>query len=157
MPIPDYNKLVGRKESEQGVNYKQRMSGIISLYAAIVQTSPSAVPKLLSSPTIQHVPAYFRPEGGWKWYAMVLRPPIPLLDTTALLLYVFLRMTAERFHQLYGKQYIKLLRAVAEQGVDQKQVKWNDGVQGDLAKVRLLIGDWIEKGQIKGAEGRIPA
>jgi nucleoporin GLE1 len=156
MPIPDYNKLVGRKESEQGLNYKQRMSGIISLYAAIVQTSPGAVPKLLSSPTVQYVPPFFRPDGGWKWCAMILRPPLPLLDTTALLLYVFLRMTGERFHQLFGRQYIKLLRAIAEQGIDNKQIKWNEGVQGDLSKVRLLIGDWLQSGQITGAEGRAP-
>lgn len=159
MSLPEYNKLVGRKDSEPGVSYKQRMSGIVSLYAAIVQTSPSTIPSVLPSGVrmAQHVPPYFRPEGGWRWLAIVVRPPVPLLDITALQLFVFLRMTGERFHSLFGKQYIKLLRAIAEQGIDQKLVKWNDGVQGDLAKVRLMIGDWMDKGQIKGADGRIPS
>lgn len=139
------------------MSYKQRMSGIISLYAAIVQTAPSSVPSLLQQRTIGMIQPFFRPEGGWRWLATVVRPPFPLLDTTALLLYVFVRMTGERFHALYGKQYEKLLRALAEQGIDQKVVKWNPGVQGDLAKVRLLIAEWLERGQVKGAEGRVPS
>lgn len=65
-------------------------------------------------------------------------------------------MASERFHVLFGKQYIKLLQAIGDQAIDQKKVKWNDSVQGDLSKIRLMIGDWMEKGQIQGAEGRIP-
>lgn len=132
------------------------MSGIISLYAAIVQTSPSTVPQLTSNPSIVNIPSYFRPEGGWRWLALVVRPPLPLLDVTALLLRTFLRMVSERFHTLFGKQYIKLLRAIAEQAIDQQKIKWNDSVQGDISKIRIMIGEWMEKGQIQGAEGRIP-
>lgn len=132
------------------------MSGIISLYAAIVQTSPGSVPRLSQSPSFDNIPTYFRPEGGWRWLALIVRPPLPLLEVTALVLYTFLRMTSERFHQLFGKQYIKLLSAIAEQAIDQKKVKWNDSVQGDLSKIRLMIGEWMEKGRITGAEGRIP-
>lgn len=132
------------------------MSGIISFYAAIVQTSPSSVPQLTPTPSLASIPTYFRPEGGWRWLALIVRPPLPLLEVTALVLYTFLRMTSERFHSLFGKQYIKLLQAIAEQGIDQRKVKWNDSVQGDLSKIRLMIGEWMEKGQIIGAEGRIP-
>lgn len=132
------------------------MSGIVSLYAAIVQTSPKSVPQLTPSSSIASIPPYFRPEGGWRWLALIVRPPLPLLEVTALVLYTFLRMVSERFHTLFGKQYIKLLRTIAEQAIDQKKVKWNDSVQGDISKSRLMIGEWMEKGQIQGAEGRIP-
>ena len=157
-PVPEYNKLIGRKESEQNVNYRQRMSGIVSLYAAIVQTAPTTVPHLTAPAprTEQLVPAYFRPEGGWRWLSLILRAPLPLLDTTPLLIHTFLRMAAERFHQLFGRQFIKLLQALAEQGLDAKLIKWNEGVQGDLSKIRLMIQDWMDTGRIKGAEGRVP-
>lgn len=132
------------------------MSGIISLYAAILQTSPSAVPQLASTPSLQSIPTHFRPEGGWRWLAIIVRPPLPLLEVTALLLHSFLRMASERFHALFGKQFIKILRAIAEQAIDERKVKWNENVQGDLSKVRIMIGEWMEKGKIEGAEGRIP-
>jgi nucleoporin GLE1 len=152
----EHSKLLGRKENEPSISYKQRMSGIISLYAAIVQTSPSSVPQLTSTPSLSSVPSHFRPEGGWRWLALIVRPPLPLLEVTALVLYTFLRISSERFHQIFGQQYIKLLKAIAEQAIDERKVKWNDAVQGDLSKIRLMIGDWMEKGQIVGAEGRIP-
>lgn len=147
---------MGRKEGEPSISYKQRMSGMISLYAAIVQTSPGDVPQLSPTPSLSSIPPHFRPEGGWRWLALIVRPPLPLLEVTPLLLHTFLRMSSERFHTLFGKQYIKLLRAIAEQGIDERKVKWNEGVQGDLSKIRLMIGEWMEKGQIIGAEGRIP-
>ena len=154
----EFGKLVGRKVLEPSISYNQRMSGIVSLYAAIVQTSPSTVPNLLSRPmTSQHIPPYFRPEGGWKWYAVILRPPLPLLDLTPLLLYHFLRITGERFHSLYGHQYIKVVQAIVTQGTNGDVVKWNKDVQGDLSKVKILAGGWLENGVVKGAEGRQPA
>jgi len=155
--MDDFNSLIGRKASEQTVNYNQRMSGIISLYAAIVQTSPTSVPQLSPSPELSNVPTFFRPAGGWRWHALILRSPLPLLDITPLLLYTFLRMSCEKFFELYGKQYVKLLRSIAEQGIDGGAVKWNKEVQGDLSKVRILIGEWLQNGQVKGAEGRIPS
>lgn len=157
MPMDDFNKLIGRKPSEQTVNYNQRMSGIVSLYAAILQTSPSSVPQLSPTPALHHVPDYFRPSGGWKWYANILRAPLPLLDVTPLLLYTFLRMSGEKFFELYGKQYVKLLRGLAEQGIDGQAIRWNKEVQGDLSKVRILIGEWLQNGRVVGAEGRFPS
>jgi len=155
----DFLALIGRKPSEDTINYNQRMSGIVALYAAITQTSPSSVPHLLppgTQPNLSAVPSYFRPEAGWRWYALIVRPPLTLLDLTPLLLYCFLRMTGERFYDLYGRQFVKLLRAIAEKGIDEKAVRWNEGVQGDLSKVRLLIGDWLANGRVVGAEGRTP-
>jgi len=158
LSIDDFNKLIGRKASEPTISYNQRMSGIISFYAAIIQTSPSSVPHLLSSSslTIQHVPPYFRPEAGWKWYATILRPPLPLLDLTPLLLNTFLRMNGERFHALYGKQFVKLIQAIAEQGIDAGKVQWNKETMGDLSKTRNMIGEWLLKGKVEGTDGRVP-
>lgn len=156
LSIEEHNKLIGRKASEQTVNYNQRMTGIISLYAAICQTSPQAVPHILPQPTIQHIPAYFKPEGAWKWLASIVRPPLPLLDVTPQLLYNFLRMASERLYQVYNKQFIKLLQALATQGIDEKKIRWNDGVMGDLSMVRNMLSDWMQSGQIVGAGGRIP-
>ena len=138
------------------MNYNQRMSGIVALYGAICQTSPSRVPRLLPAPTLEYLPNYFRPEGGWRWLASIVRPPLPLLDVTALLLYNFLRMTAERFYEIYNRQFLKLVQAVAMQGIDEKKIRWNEAVMGDLSKVRLMIGDWLTTNTVRGAEGRIP-
>lgn len=156
MSQSEHNKLLGRKEDESTINYSQRMSGIIGLYAAICQTSPSAVPSISPSSNPSAVPAYFRPSAGWAWLALILRDPLPRLEVTPLLLYSFLRMSGERFYALYGRQYVKLLRAITDQAIDRSMVQWNPNVQGDISKVRIMLGEWIQNGRVEGAKGRIP-
>ena len=66
-------KVSGDGQVETEDNYLKRMSGIVKLYAAILQTSSGSQP---------------HPHGlehGWAWFARVLNmPPHPTLSATAI-------------------------------------------------------------------------
>ena len=80
-------RLQGYRVSEKGSVesediFLKRMSGVVRLYAAIIQTSP-----LHSGQPHPH-----GPEHGWAWLARVLNmPPHPTLTATAL--YDFLEVS----------------------------------------------------------------
>ena len=52
---------------------------------------------------------------------------------------------------------MKLIKAIVLQGKDGNAVRWSKEAEGDLRKVIILIGQWLDEGVVKGAEGRLPA
>ncbi|ORX97920.1 GLE1-domain-containing protein [Basidiobolus meristosporus CBS 931.73] len=101
----DYLKLIGFKkkdgdEWETEVQYNERMGGILSLYSAIVQTSPEN---------------FQNPYGianGWTWLARIVNlPPRPI---TPILINIFLEVAGPVFLQVYQGQAHKLLQLIIQ-------------------------------------------
>eukprot|EP00073_Rattus_norvegicus_P021910 XP_006233900.1 PREDICTED: nucleoporin GLE1 isoform X2 [Rattus norvegicus] len=89
MPLEDYQRMLGYQVTdskvEQQDNFLKRMSGMIRLYAAIIQ---------LQWPYGSRQEAH--PHGlnhGWRWLAQILNME-PLSDVTATLLFDFLEVPA---------------------------------------------------------------
>ncbi|KAI9286403.1 GLE1-like protein-domain-containing protein [Umbelopsis sp. AD052] len=91
------------KQWEDAVQYKEHMSGLISLWAAIVQTVPE--PGMGENPyPIQH---------GWTWLARICN--IPPRAITPALINAFLEIAGERMLATYPRQLPKVLQLIMQQ------------------------------------------
>jgi hypothetical protein len=91
------------KQWEDSVQYKEHMSGLISLWGAIVQTVLE--PGLGENPyPINH---------GWTWLARICN--IPPRAITPALINSFLEIAGERMLATYPRQFPKVLQLIMQQ------------------------------------------
>ncbi|KAJ1344451.1 hypothetical protein BSLG_001011 [Batrachochytrium salamandrivorans] len=91
-----YKEIDGKLESE--IQYGERMCGILSLYAAIVQTS--------------NIPNSYNIANGWVWMSRILN--MKPRRITTLLLYTFLEIAGNALVTTYKRQAIKLVRYIVQ-------------------------------------------
>ncbi|KAJ2493575.1 hypothetical protein IWW37_000441 [Coemansia sp. RSA 2050] len=142
----DYLRSIGYKEKEdEGLEseniYTERMTGMLALYAAIVQTaSANGKPNLFP---ISH---------GWTWMARLLN--LPPRSISPLLVHTFLSVAGASLMAAYGKQFKKLLDTLINSWVPSISAK--DPVA--VASKSNLCG-YLEKyqktGMLPECEGRI--
>uniref|UniRef100_A0A8C9RGW9 mRNA export factor GLE1 n=1 Tax=Scleropages formosus TaxID=113540 RepID=A0A8C9RGW9_SCLFO len=107
--MEDYHRILGYRVEESGVeaqdSFLKRMSGMIRLYAAIIQlrwphsNKKGANPHGLSN--------------GWRWLAQMLNME-PLADVTATLLFDFLEVCGHALMKQYQGQFWKLIFLIKE-------------------------------------------
>ncbi|XP_076784509.1 mRNA export factor GLE1 isoform X2 [Arvicanthis niloticus] len=109
MALEDYQRLLGYQVTdskvEQQDNFLKRMSGMIRLYAAIIQ---------LQWPYGNRQEAH--PHGlnhGWRWLAQILNME-PLSDVTATLLFDFLEVCGNALMRQYQVQFWKMMLLIQE-------------------------------------------
>lgn len=109
MPLEDYQRMLGYQVTdskvEQQDNFLKRMSGMIRLYAAIIQ---------LQWPYGSRQEAH--PHGlnhGWRWLAQILNME-PLSDVTATLLFDFLEVCGNALMKQYQVQFWKMILLIKE-------------------------------------------
>lgn len=91
------------KQWEDSVQYKEHMSGLISLWGAILQTVPE--PGVGENPyPIQH---------GWTWLARICN--IPPRAVTPALINAFLEIAGLRMLATYPRQLPKVLQLIMQQ------------------------------------------
>jgi nucleoporin GLE1 len=149
MSVEDHNKQLGHpssSSSESQEQYNIRMAGIVALWAAILQTDPAGPPET--------VPPWFRPAQGWRWLALILRPPFPGLETTAILVDNFLSVAGERLAGCYVRQFVKVLRCLLEEGIGQDKAGFSKKNRAGVVKLQLKLEDWAKKGRVVSIEGR---
>uniref|UniRef100_A0A8C3PDT3 mRNA export factor GLE1 n=1 Tax=Chrysemys picta bellii TaxID=8478 RepID=A0A8C3PDT3_CHRPI len=108
-PIEEYQRILGYqvKDSkvEQQDNFLKRMSGMIRLYAAIIQLRwPYGNKQVIHPHGLGH---------GWRWLAQMLNME-PLSDVTATLLFDFLEVCGNALMKHYQVQFWKMLLLIRE-------------------------------------------
>ncbi|KAK4057399.1 Nuclear pore complex nucleoporin component [Microbotryomycetes sp. JL221] len=155
-----HRKTLGHANLEAGeslVQYAQRMSGIVALYASIVQTSPLAEPQgPCPVDLVKNVPIHFRPSAGWRWLVLILRPPLVRLEPIPLLVMTFLEVAAEGLGQTYGRQFDKFLEVLLREGLRENKAGFSDKAKSSTVRLTLWLEEWEKKGKIEGTSGRVP-
>ncbi|KAI9606741.1 hypothetical protein H4Q26_006278 [Puccinia striiformis f. sp. tritici PST-130] len=135
----DYRKQLGYQpenssREESRVQYNNRMAGLVALFAAIKQTDPSdVVPSLKGIPQqeqINRIPPELRLDSSWKWLANTLKAPVISLTATPRVLASFLEVAGQRLYEVYGIQFIKLIKVILQDGIlnphSDLQFNWSD-------------------------------
>ncbi|KAF3821038.1 hypothetical protein GH733_011191 [Mirounga leonina] len=109
MALEDYQRMLGYqvKDSkvEQQDNFLKRMSGMIRLYAAIIQLRwPYGSRQEIHPHGLNH---------GWRWLAQILNME-PLSDVTATLLFDFLEVCGNALMKQYQVQFWKMILLIKE-------------------------------------------
>lgn len=117
--------------------YLKRMTGIIRLYAAIIITSSKYNQSVLGL------------SQAWIFVAGTLNQN-PIADITATMLVEFLNITGFSMHQMYGKQYIKLLQYINTNYLKKIIMVTSAGYGGPITRLnsfllKSLCGRSIEK------------
>ncbi|KAM0752160.1 GLE1-domain-containing protein [Meredithblackwellia eburnea MCA 4105] len=153
-----HQKALGHAPPSAGetlVQYSQRMSGLVALYAAIVQTSPLERPQGPLAPNIlANVPPHFRPSAGWKWLVLILRPPLVGLEPTPLLLCSFLEISGEAMLAVYGKQMGKFLEVLLREGVREGKAGFSEKSKSSTVRLMLWLEEWEKTGRVEKIMGK---
>ncbi|KAM9641571.1 mRNA export factor GLE1 isoform 2-T2 [Trichechus inunguis] len=109
MALEDYQRMLGYQvkdsKMEQQDNFLKRMSGMIRLYAAIIQLRwPYGNRQEIHPHGLNH---------GWRWLAQILNME-PLSDVTATLLFDFLEVCGNALMKQYQVQFWKMLLLIKE-------------------------------------------
>jgi nucleoporin GLE1 len=142
--------------NETLVQYAERMSGLVALYASILQTSPLDPPQgpCPDSTALAHVPVHFRPAAGWRWLVLMLRPPLVGLEPTPLLLVTFLEIAGPGLREVYGRQFDKYLEVLLREGMREGKAGFSEKAKSSTVRLLLWLEDWEKKGVVEGAPGR---
>jgi nucleoporin GLE1 len=144
------------------------MSGILTLYLAILHTLPS--PNLLppAPPSTSHppyppyspelIPPHFRLTAGWSWLAAILRPPLPLLEHSPEFMVIFIEVLGGRMLAVYGRQTVKVLHVLlAASRAEGPQALGSGKNVPATARLRLKLEAWESSGVLKEIEGSEPS
>ncbi|GJN93082.1 hypothetical protein Rhopal_006127-T1 [Rhodotorula paludigena] len=141
--------------SETLVQYAERMSGLVALYAAILQTSPLDPPQGPCPPSaLANIPPHFRPAAGWRWLVLVLRAPLVALEPTPLLLVTFFEIAGEALVEVYGRQFAKFLEVLLREGVREGKAGFSDKAKSSTVRLLLWLEEWEKTGRVECASGR---
>ncbi|KAM0786941.1 hypothetical protein ACM66B_002362 [Microbotryomycetes sp. NB124-2] len=156
----DHRKTLGHASPNTGetiVQYAQRMSGIVALYASILQTSPLKQPQgPCPIDNLVNVPEHFRPKAGWRWLVIILMKPLVTLEPTPLLVITFLEVAAEGLRQVYGKQFDKVLNVLLNEGLRQGKAEFSDKARSSTVRLTLWLEEWEKSGKVEATTGREP-
>ncbi|BGP51045.1 Nuclear pore complex nucleoporin component [Rhodotorula kratochvilovae] len=154
-----HQKMLGHappSSSETLVQYAERMSGLVALYGAIVQTSPLSAPQgpPPSPSVLANVPAHFRPAAGWRWFVLMLRAPLVGLEPAPLLLVTFLEVAGEALLEVYGRQMHKALEVLLREGVRGGKAGFSEKARSSSVRLLLWLEEWEKTGKAECAKGR---
>ncbi|XP_078611689.1 uncharacterized protein LOC144882047 [Branchiostoma floridae x Branchiostoma japonicum] len=127
---------------EKQDKFLKRMSGIMRLYAAIVQTDTG-------SKKHPHGVAH-----GWCWLSSVINLD-PEMDVTATLLYDFLQVAGHALMKTYGKQFHKLLHILCRDYFTQIQAVTGAGQGGPVSRLKGLLEECIKTQRIATPKGML--
>ena len=137
------------------------MAGIVSLYAAILQTTPFESPPgpLPNADALRLIPKHFRPAAGWTWLVRILKPPLVTLEPVPQLLDSFLNVCGPALFEIYGHQFVKLCATILDDGIVQNKAQFAPKSRPSLVKLHLLFESWLQAGQIsvysRSTDGRL--
>ncbi|GAA5868361.1 hypothetical protein JCM8547_002165 [Rhodosporidiobolus lusitaniae] len=153
-----YQKTLGHappSSSESLVQYSERMSGLVALYASILSTSPLLPPQGPCPPThLSNVPPHFRPSAGWRLLVLLLRPPLVGLEPTPLLLVTVLEIAGQAMLEIYGRQMGKYLEVLLREGVREEKAGFSEKAKSSRMRLLLALEEWEKTGRVETAQGR---
>ncbi|CAL8293928.1 unnamed protein product [Gadus morhua 'NCC'] len=146
--LEEYQRILGYRVDDSGVegqdSFLKRMSGMIRLYAAIIQlrwpygAKPGPGPHGLNH--------------GWRWLAQMLNME-PLADVTATLLFDFLEVCGHALMKQYQGQFWKLLMFIHEEYFPRIQVITSAGQMGSVMRLKQFLEGSLRSRQISPPKG----
>ncbi|EPY83298.1 nucleoporin GLE1 [Camelus ferus] len=134
MALEDYQRMLGYqvKDSkvEQQDNFLKRMSGMIRLYAAIIQLRwPYGNRQEVHPHGLNH---------GWRWLAQILNME-PLSDVTATLLFDFLEVCGNALMKRYQVQFWKMILLIKEDYFPRIEAITSSGQMGSFIRLKQFL------------------
>ncbi|XP_045627111.1 mRNA export factor GLE1 isoform X1 [Ursus americanus] len=148
MALEDYQRMLGYqvKDSkvEQQDNFLKRMSGMIRLYAAIIQLRwPYGSRQEIHPHGLNH---------GWRWLAQILNME-PLSDVTATLLFDFLEVCGNALMKQYQVQFWKMILLIKEDYFPRIEAVTSSGQMGSFIRLKQFLEKCLQRKEIPVPKG----
>uniref|UniRef100_H3DH43 mRNA export factor GLE1 n=1 Tax=Tetraodon nigroviridis TaxID=99883 RepID=H3DH43_TETNG len=149
MTVEDYRKVLGYRDDSFGVeddeSFMKRMSGVIRLYAAIMQqkwpysSKPGPPPHGLNH--------------GWRWLAQMLNME-PVSGITATLIFEFLEVCGNALHSQYRDQFWLIL-LLNEEYILRIEAVTNSGDMGSVIRLKQFTEAALKSRHISPPRGQL--
>uniref|UniRef100_A0A671SAE8 mRNA export factor GLE1 n=1 Tax=Sinocyclocheilus anshuiensis TaxID=1608454 RepID=A0A671SAE8_9TELE len=141
--VEDYQKVLGYRVDDSKVegqdSFLKRMSGMIRLYAAIIQMRWPYTGKQGPHPHgLNH---------GWRWLAQILNME-PLADITATVLFDFLEVCGNALMRQYRGQFWKLILLIIEEYFPRIEAVTSTGQMGSVTRLKQFLETSLRTKQI---------
>ncbi|XP_059379371.1 mRNA export factor GLE1-like isoform X2 [Carassius carassius] len=141
--VEDYQKILGYRVEDSKVegqdSFLKRMSGMIHLYAAIIQMKwPYTSKQGLHPHGLNH---------GWRWLAQILNME-PLADITATILFDFLEVCGNALMRQYRGQFWKLILLIIEEYFPRIEAVTSTGQMGSVTRLKQFLETSLRTKQI---------
>ncbi|XP_038162447.1 nucleoporin GLE1 [Cyprinodon tularosa] len=149
-PVEEYQKILGYRVDDSGVegqdSFLKRMSGMIRLYAAVIQLKWPYNSKQGSVPHgLNH---------GWRWLAQMLNME-PLADITATLLFDFLEVCGNALMKQYQGQFWKLILLLKDEYFPRIEAVTSTGEMGSVIRLKHFLETSLQNRQISPPKGQL--
>ncbi|XP_024907011.1 nucleoporin GLE1 [Pteropus alecto] len=148
MALEDYQRMLGYQvkdsKMEQQDNFLKRMSGMIRLYAAIIQLRwPYGNRQEIHPHGLHH---------GWRWLAQILNME-PLSDVTATLLFDFLEVCGNALMKQYQAQFWKMVLLIKEDYFPRIEAITSSGQMGSFIRLKQFLEKCLQRKEIPVPKG----
>lgn len=149
-PVEHYQRILGYRVDDSGVegqdSFLKRMSGMIRLYAAVIQ--------LRWPYSSKQGPAPHGLNHGWRWLAQMLNME-PLADITATLLFDFLEVCGNALMKQYQDQFWKLILLLKEEYFPRIEAVTSTGQMGSVIRLKQFLQTSLQSRQISPPKGQL--
>ncbi|XP_035411201.1 mRNA export factor GLE1 [Cygnus atratus] len=146
--MEEYKRMLGYQVKDSKIeeqdHFLKRMSGMIRLYAAIIQLR---WPYGNRQGTHPHGLSY-----GWRWLAHMLNME-PLADVTATLLFDFLEVCGNALMKQYQVQFWKMILLIREDYFPRIEAITSSGQMGSLMRFKQFLEECLQKKEIPLPKG----
>ncbi|XP_030063780.1 mRNA export factor GLE1 [Microcaecilia unicolor] len=148
MPTHEHQRALGYQvedsKVEQQDNFLKRMSGMIRLYAAIIQLQwPYGTKQGAHPHGLNH---------GWQWLAQMLNME-PLVDVTATLLFDFLEVCGNALMKQYQTQFWKLILLIKEDYFPRIEMITSSGQMGSVTRLKQFLQQCLQQKEVPLPKG----
>ncbi|XP_076211403.1 mRNA export factor GLE1 [Aptenodytes patagonicus] len=148
--MEEYQRMLGYQvkdsKMEEQDHFLKRMSGMIRLYAAIIQLRWPYGNKQGTHP---HGLNY-----GWRWLAQMLNME-PLADVTATLLFDFLEVCGNALMKQYQVQFWKMMLLIREDYFPRIEAITSSGQMGSLMRFKQFLEECLQQKEIPLPKGTL--
>ncbi|XP_077162586.1 mRNA export factor GLE1 isoform X2 [Paroedura picta] len=150
-PLEEYQRMLGYQVKDSKVepqdNFLKRMSGMIRLYAAILQLRWPYGNSQGSHPHgLNH---------AWCWLAQLLNME-PLADVTATILFDFLEVCGNALMKQYQMQFWKMMLLIREEYFPRIEAITSAGEMGSLMRFKQFLEKCLQRKEIPLPKGFLP-
>ncbi|XP_008298095.1 mRNA export factor GLE1 [Stegastes partitus] len=148
--VDEYQRILGYRVDDSGVegqdSFLKRMSGMIRLYAAVIQLRWPYGSKQAAAPHgLNH---------GWRWLAQMLNME-PLADITATLLFDFLEVCGHALMKQYQIQFWKLILLLKDEYFPRIEAVTSSGQMGSVIRLKQFLETSLQSRQISPPKGQL--
>ncbi|KAI4898752.1 hypothetical protein NFI96_014133 [Prochilodus magdalenae] len=148
--VEEYQRILGYRVDDSGVegqdSFLKRMSGMIRLYAAIIQ--------LRWPHSNKQGPVPHGLNHGWRWLAQMLNME-PLADVTATLLFDFLEVCGNALMKQYQGQFWKIMLLIREEYFPRIEAVTSTGQMGSVTRLKQFLESALRNKQIDPPKGQL--